>query len=99
MLFFIILLTFICDVFCFHLYMNEKYYATNNQYDYKIPKWAKKRFQQNKIPKFSEYHKKNRPPQRQLEKKMKFISEEEAHYNTLQVCNLPFGLLQNSCNL
>ena len=48
--------------------------------------YTKEKFLNNKIPKFSNYHKKSY--------KIKFISEEEAHYNAIKECNLPFGLLQ-----
>ena len=58
-------------------------------YDYEIPKWVYKRkiFKQNKIPRFSKYYKK---------RKIRMITEEEAEYNAIKICNLPFGLLQKN---
>lgn len=88
MLVFIILVTLIADVISFHLHMNVK--SQIAQYDYEIPKWAEQKFKKNKIPKFSEYSKKIKKPQQ----KNNYISEEEAHYNAIMVCKLPFGLLQ-----
>ena len=58
-------------------------------YDYEIPKWVydRKIFKKNKITRFSKYHKK---------KRVKLITEEEAQYNAIKVCNLPFGLIQKN---
>lgn len=71
---------------------NNKLDSNKSSYgdtDYEIPQWAKQRFKKNKIPKFSEYNKKKR------NKRMNtYISEEDAHYNAIEVCNLPYGLLQ-----
>ena len=86
MLVFIILVTLIADAISFHLHMNTK--SQIAQYDYEIPKWAEQKFKKNKIPKFSEYSKKIKKPQNN------YISEEEAHYNAIMACKLPFGLLQ-----
>ena len=60
-----------------------------NENYYEIPKWVKKHFNKNKIPKFSEYNKRNKRYNPD-----NYITQEDAHYNTIQVCNLPFGLLQ-----
>ena len=60
-----------------------------NENYYEIPKWVKKHFNKNKIPKFSEYNKRNKHSNPD-----NYITQEDAHYNTIQVCNLPFGLLQ-----
>ena len=88
MLVFIILVTLILDVISFHLHMNIKSQIT--QYEYEIPKWAEQRFKKNKLPNFSEYNNKIKKPQ----PKNNYISEEEAQYNAIMVCKLPFGLLQ-----
>lgn len=58
-------------------------------YDYEIPKWVydRKIFKKNKIPRFSKYYKK---------RKIRMITEEDALYNAIDVCNLPFGLLQKN---
>ena len=79
MLCLIIFLTLLSEILAFHLYMGAKAIAPNDPYinDYYIPK-------------FSEYHKKNKKPQ----PKNNFISIEEAHYKAIKHCNLPFGLLQ-----
>jgi hypothetical protein len=61
----------------------------STEYDYEIPKWAKQRFKKNVIPKFSQYRK-----QIKKTKPDNYISEEEAHYNAIKVCKLPFGLVQ-----
>ncbi len=93
MLCLIIFLTLLSEILAFHLYMGAKAIAPNDPYninDYEIPKWAEQKFKKNKIPKFSEYHKKNKKPK----PKNNFISIEEAHYNAIKHCNLPFGLLQ-----
>ena len=88
MLVFIILVTLILDVISFHLHMNTKSQIT--QYEYEIPKWAEQRFKKNKLPNFSEYNNKIKKPQ----PKNNYISEEEAQYNAIMVCKLPFGLIQ-----
>lgn len=76
----------------FHLNMRSNYIqkkVKSNQYDYEIPNWAKQRFKKNIIPKFSQYRKQIKKPQPD-----NYISEEEAHYNAIKVCKLPFGLVQ-----
>ena len=52
-----------------------------------------KKFKSNKIPRFSPYHHKNRR-NNLLTDCPRYISEEEAMYNAVKACNLPFGLLQ-----
>lgn len=49
-------------------------------YDYVIPKWVydRKVFEKNKIPRFSKYYKK---------KRRDVITEEEAQFNAIDVCN------------
>ena len=84
----LLLLGLFRNVFCFSRKFNTK--INNIDYSYEIPDWVYKRkiFKNNRIPKFSNYHKKNKVL------KSNFISEEEAHYNAIKECNLPFGLLQ-----
>jgi len=66
--------------------------------DYEIPKWARKKFKSNKIPRFSPYHHKNRS-NNLLTDFPRYISEEQAMYNAVKACNLPFGLLQTASKL
>ena len=51
--------------------------------------FMKEKYLKNKIPRFSKYYKK---------RKMRLITEEDAQYNAIKVCNLPFGLLQKIYN-
>ena len=70
-----------------------RHHVKKTKLDYEIPKWARKKFKSNKIPRFSPYHHKNRR-NNLLKDCPRYISEEEAMYNAVKACNLPFGLLQ-----
>ncbi len=82
----------IISILLFILYVSSYKFTTKINsitYDYEIPKWVydRKIFKENKIPRFSKYYKK---------RKIRMITEEDALYNAIDVCNLPFGLLQKN---
>ena len=82
----------IINILLFILYVSSYKFTTKINsitYDYEIPKWVydRKIFKKNKIPRFSKYYKK---------RKIRMITEEDALYNAIDVCNLPFGLLQKN---
>ena len=92
MLCLIIFLTLLSEILAFHLYMGAKAIAPNDPYninDYEIPKWAEQKFKNNKIPKFSEYHKKIKSQNQKIT-----LFQLKKHYNAIKHCNLPFGLVQ-----
>ena len=72
-----------------------RHHVKKPKLDYEIPKWARKKFKSNRIPRFSPYHRKNRS-NNLLTDCPRYISEEEAMYNAVKACNLPFGLLQTA---
>ena len=88
----IVILIMLSIGYGFHLNMksnNIRKRVKKNEYDYEIPKWVKHHFNKNKIPKFSEYNKRNK-----RYKYDNYITQEEAEYNAIKACNLPFGLIQ-----
>lgn len=75
-------------VLCFKGRINTKRMSTTYSDDYKIPKYVKRIFEKQKMPK------RNIPEKKASEIKNIYISEEEANYNALIACKSPFGLLQ-----
>lgn len=75
-----------------------RHHVKKPKLDYEIPKWVRKKFKSNRIPRFSPYHHKNRS-NNLLTDFPRYISEEQAMYNAVKACNLPFGLLQTASKL
>lgn len=84
----IVLTVLFVHVLCFNGRINTKRIATTYSDDYKIPKYVKRLFEKQKMPK------NNIPQKKSSEIKNIYISEEEANYNALIACKSPFGLLQ-----